>query len=219
MFILGPSHHECISGCALSACETYETPIGNLTLDLDTIKDLKATGSFEIMSQSVDENEHSIEMHLPYLRYMMDLKGVDLPIVPVLVGSLGRGHCEAEKYAKLFEKYADDSFFIISSDFCHWGERFGYTPCKGQVIDEYITELDHQGIEWIEKIDPKGFLEYLSTTRNTICGRNPILILLHTWARLKNEKKKIKAVHYRKSGVCETMQDSSVSYASFFCLS
>ena len=30
------------------------------------IKELKQTGHFEMMSQDVDEEEHSIEMHLPY---------------------------------------------------------------------------------------------------------------------------------------------------------
>lgn len=36
VFILGPSHHLYIQGCALSACKEYETPIGNLPLDLDS---------------------------------------------------------------------------------------------------------------------------------------------------------------------------------------
>lgn len=32
------------------------------------IKELKETGHFEWMNHSQDEDEHSIEMHLPYLR-------------------------------------------------------------------------------------------------------------------------------------------------------
>jgi len=31
----------------------------------------------------------------------------------------------------------------------------------------------------IENHDPKGFTKYLDETDNTICGRNPILILLN----------------------------------------
>jgi len=45
-----------------------ETPIGNLPLDLDTIIQLKATGQFGDMNIETDEDEHSIEMHLPYVR-------------------------------------------------------------------------------------------------------------------------------------------------------
>jgi len=34
-----------------------------------------------------------------------------------------------EAYGRLFANYLRDpeNFFIISSDFCHWGQRFGYT--------------------------------------------------------------------------------------------
>lgn len=36
VFILGPSHHVYLDGCALSKCKQYETPLGNLPLDLDS---------------------------------------------------------------------------------------------------------------------------------------------------------------------------------------
>ena len=34
IFILGPSHHERLSGCALSGTERYQTPLGDLNIDL-----------------------------------------------------------------------------------------------------------------------------------------------------------------------------------------
>ena len=33
VFILGPSHHVYIDGCALSKCTEYATPLGTLPLD------------------------------------------------------------------------------------------------------------------------------------------------------------------------------------------
>ena len=33
VFILGPSHHVRLAGCALSGVEKYETPLYNLTID------------------------------------------------------------------------------------------------------------------------------------------------------------------------------------------
>ncbi|RUP45251.1 MEMO1 family [Jimgerdemannia flammicorona] len=67
VFILGPSHHEYLPGCALSILKKYQTPLGDLTLDLEVIKALKKTGHFTEMTKCVDEDEHSIEMHLPYI--------------------------------------------------------------------------------------------------------------------------------------------------------
>ena len=34
IFILGPSHHYYLQGCALSKCTEYETPVGNLPIDV-----------------------------------------------------------------------------------------------------------------------------------------------------------------------------------------
>lgn len=36
-------------------------------LCLPVIEELKATGKFELMDLRIDEAEHSMEMHLPYL--------------------------------------------------------------------------------------------------------------------------------------------------------
>ena len=44
--------------------------------------------------------------------------------MPVLVGSLS--HEKEQNYGRLFAKYLTDpeNFFVISSDFCHWGKLF-----------------------------------------------------------------------------------------------
>ena len=67
VFLLGPSHHHYLSKAALSKCTEYATPIGNLKVDRDVTAELHNTGQFDWMSQSVDEDEHSLEMHLPYI--------------------------------------------------------------------------------------------------------------------------------------------------------
>jgi predicted class III extradiol MEMO1 family dioxygenase len=94
VFVLGPSHHVYLRNCALSTQTHYETPVGDLTLDLEgnplprhrsltrigsqtnalrpppptpVMAELMATGHFGTMEKDVDEDEHSIEMQLPYL--------------------------------------------------------------------------------------------------------------------------------------------------------
>ncbi|KAJ6732284.1 hypothetical protein OIU79_003418 [Salix purpurea] len=97
-------------------------PIGDLPIDLEVIEELKATGKFELMDLQVDEAEHSMEMHLPYLAKIFE--GHPVKVVPILVGSL---HANNEAmYGRLLAKYVDDptNFFSVSSDFCHWGSRY-----------------------------------------------------------------------------------------------
>lgn len=67
VFLLGPSHHHYLTKAALSKCDAYGTPLGNLVVDRELTDTLYKSGQFEWMSQSVDEEEHSLEMHLPYI--------------------------------------------------------------------------------------------------------------------------------------------------------
>ena len=119
IFILGPSHHVRLSGCAVSQCHSYETPLGDLTIDRGLTKELLDTGrhrglpsfyrnemfpgKFEVMSLEADEDEHSIEMQLPYIAKVMAPAAGNFTIVPVMVGSLSP-NSEA-KYGKIFAKY------------------------------------------------------------------------------------------------------------------
>ncbi|PFH54518.1 hypothetical protein AMATHDRAFT_88 [Amanita thiersii Skay4041] len=242
VFILGPSHHFYLDGCALSPCKEYVTPLGNLTLDLEVIRELKESGKFETMSIDADEAEHSIEMHLPYVRKVFESQ--DIAIVPIVVGAISQ-KSETEFGALLAPYLArTDTLFIISSDFCHWGSRFSYTyyypepvpnesslvrlsrtvaPSDSHPIHQSIRQLDHEAMD-ILTMPPSNakeahshFAAYLSRTKNTICGRHPIGVLLGALAALEVANglhAQLKFVRYEQSSACLTIRDSSVSYAS-----
>ncbi|KAK4685780.1 MEMO1 family protein, partial [Tremellales sp. Uapishka_1] len=129
VFLLGPAHHVYLHGVALSSFEKYKTPLGDLALDLETIDALRKTRLFERMSAETDEEEHSLELHLPYIKHVFGEKVVKL--VPLLVGRASRGVA-----AVLAEYWHDEkTFFIVSSDFCHWGTRFSHTPYYPHIPD------------------------------------------------------------------------------------
>ncbi|KAK6183286.1 hypothetical protein SNE40_010792 [Patella caerulea] len=220
VFILGPSHHVRLSGCALSTTEKYQTPLFDLHIDSKIYEELYATGSFENMSLDTDESEHSIEMHLPYIAKVMESRRDEFTIVPILVGSLSPE--KEQHYGKLLSRYLADpeSLFVISSDFCHWGRRFHYTDydqTKGEVWQS-IEALDKKGMDIIEKMDPVGFTKYLLDYQNTICGRHPIGILLNCIDAIRKNgngyKMSFKFTKYSQSSQCTSLQDSSVSYAA-----
>jgi len=143
IFILHPSHHYHLRTAALPTVQGYLTPLSNepLPLDFETINELSglsiSTGSqnvkFSTMSKSVDQDEHSAEMQLPYLHRLLQKLYPDKPVssypplVPIMVGATnnatGRG------LGKMLAPYIADetNAFVISSDFCHWGSRFSYT--------------------------------------------------------------------------------------------
>mmetsp|Transcript_33027 Transcript_33027/g.78242 ORF Transcript_33027/g.78242 Transcript_33027/m.78242 type:complete len:299 (+) Transcript_33027:216-1112(+) len=218
IFILGPSHHYHLTGCAISGHASCETPLGDLSVDRSANQELMSTGMFEVMSERVDSEEHSIEMHLPYIYKVMEGAPHPYTIVPVMVGNLSPE--KERQYGVLFSKYMEDAgtFFVVSSDFCHWGNRFSFThydPAHGEIFQS-IENLDKAGMEIIESQSPEAFLSYQQQYHNTICGRHPIAVLLNILKEgpPQNSRFNLQFVKYAQSSPCRTQQDSSVSYAS-----
>ncbi|EST05245.1 MEMO1 family [Kalmanozyma brasiliensis GHG001] len=245
VFILGPSHHVYLDGCALTACHSYETPLGHLPVDRALTAELAATGKFSTMTQQEDEDEHSLELHLPYIRHVFPSH---IKIVPILVGAINTA--KEQEYGKVLAKYLADEkcFFVVSSDFCHWGSRFRYTlyrpisgppisltsrnareATQGKEIHQSIRELDEAGILAIthpscpagEKTAEQArveFAAYLRETKNTVCGRHPIGVLLAALAELERAgtATECRFTRYEQSSACLSVADSSVSYASAF---
>lgn len=87
VFLLGPSHHHYLTGAATTACTAYATPLGDLTIDTALVQELKETWDLETMSRRVDEDEHSLEMHLPYIYKMLSLYVPSLPSLSFNINS------------------------------------------------------------------------------------------------------------------------------------
>ena len=82
IFILGPSHHVRLRKCALTICKKYQTPLYDLKIDSGVVAELDATKEFQWMDMKTDEDEHSIEMHLPYIAKVMEDFKDQYTIVP-----------------------------------------------------------------------------------------------------------------------------------------
>ncbi|XP_075261812.1 protein MEMO1-like [Convolutriloba macropyga] len=227
VFILGPSHRMYLENCALTSHQFYGTPVGDLHIDTETVTELNSTGHFGVMSTKVDREEHSIEMQLPFLAHVLNSGGEGnlerVKVVPILVGALKE---DRERfYGQLLAPYLlqPRTIFIISSDFCHWGDRFSYTPHpeknEGLPIHKSIEKLDREGMGIIESINMSSFSKYIQRTKNTICGRHPIAVLLAAVEELKEKylngtKVDLRFLHYAQSGPVKKPHESSVSYAA-----
>lgn len=222
VFVLGPSHHVYLQDrCAVSDAHLLETPLGELAVDREVVDGLleNADGQarFVRMSEDMDEAEHSIEMHLPYIRHVFARP--DVKVVPIVVGSLSE---EKERhFGRVLSSWIGDgeTFFVISSDFCHWGTRFRYTRVdrQSEYIWQSIERMDREGMSIIESGDHAAFCSYLRRTENTICGRHPIGVLLSALSYCSRHSERafsIRFARYEQSSKCESFSDSSVSYAS-----
>jgi hypothetical protein len=94
-------------------------------------------------------------------------------------------------------------------------------PSADFPIHASIEALDKAGMAAIATNPPTAahtaFAGYLSRTKNTICGRHPIGVLLATLGNCQwGDKAELRWTRYERSSLVTSVADSSVSYASAF---
>lgn len=212
------------------------------------IKALRETGAFNDIPSSSDEDEHSLEMHLPYIWKKLeqihgrDKSGAFPPIVPILVGD--NSGAREKEFGELLAPYFRDpeNAFVVSSDFCHWGTRFSYTAYIHEAdklselrtlsrrdastptpIHEGIRILDQLAMNAVASGKHDNFVGNLRTTKNTVCGRHPIGVTMAalevvTGGDVTEDKGRFTFVRYERSSLVTSVGDSSVSYASAYAI-
>jgi AmmeMemoRadiSam system protein B len=247
----------------LTTFDKYETPFGDLVVDKATTAELRQTGRFSDVPSRREVDEHSLEMHIPYLwKRLEQTFGDDSskypPIIPILIGNASEE--EEKSWGQLLSPYLKDpeTAWIVSSDFCHWGSRFSYRPeyHEGSIRDldnrrsqgsqdgilsvspdwskeaedpqnpeihEVIKVLDQMAMDAVESGAHSEFYEVIRQTRNTVCGRHPIGVIMAALEAVAKEgmgegKGKLKFVQYQRSNLVKKEYDFSVSYASAYAV-
>jgi len=204
--ILAPSHRMAFKGVVVLEADAFATPLGQVRIDAAVGELVKAS---PIRADARPfEDEHSLEIQLPFLQRVLP----EASVVPLLFGDM-----VSEDYRELvstIERLADDrTAFAVSSDFTHYGWRFGYEPFPPEGPDfvrERLRELDMGAVEPLLQGDAEAFTRYLDRTGATVCGRVPVTAFL-TWAgpRCSGE-----LVAYRTSLDVSGDYDNVVSYAA-----
>ena len=202
--IIGPSHYMYMEEMlSVPRATHYETPLGQIPLDLEFIDKLLKYSVFQNVPRA-HKYEHSVQIEVPFLQYVQP----NFKLVPIVAGT-----CSLETIRKagaILGGLVDDQTLVIaSSDFVHYGSNFGYVPFR-ENIPEQIRKLDMGAYEYIASLDSKGFLEYKRRTGATICGYIPVAILLS----MLDKPVKAELIKYTTSGELTGDFTNSVSYLS-----
>ena len=207
VIILAPTHYAGFKGVIVNRRD-YVTPLGTCRLDEEAARIIVEAGLPRAASETAETQEHADEVQVPFIQVVLP----DARIVPIIVGELPEE--DMDQVARVLAKVVDDStVLVVSSDFTHWGDRFGYTPSLGKDPRQGLRRLDLGAVEYILGGDATGFLAHCARTGATICGRNPIALTLKVLARIGWEKPG-KVLDYTTSGELTGDFSSSVSYAA-----
>ena len=156
--IFGPNHTGW--GARLAICnENWETPLGTVNFDTELGPLIIEENKYAEADCIAHSSEHSIEVQLPFLQYIF---GEGFSFVPICMSHQSYELCESigKTVAKLAEDM--DILAIASSDFTHFESA------------ESAKKKDNQALEYLELMDPKGFLDFVQGHRVSICGAGPI---------------------------------------------
>jgi AmmeMemoRadiSam system protein B len=147
IIVIGPSHRVYLEGASLGAFERYETPCGELDMDVHLCGTLKERFSF-LTHLPEAHAEHSTETQMPFIQhYFPHTKVVEIVYGKVDVQAL----CELIDTLLEMEK----TLVVISTDLSHF-----YTQEEANALDalciEAITSLNVEGFGGCEACGMTG---------------------------------------------------------------
>jgi AmmeMemoRadiSam system protein B len=185
--LLGPAHHIPMAGVALSAFDAFDTPLGAVRVDAQRRTQLLAHGSPFSIFEPAHEDEHCLEVELPFLQIVLPWAG----IVPMLFGHVDP-HIAAPPLVNLLRQ-ADDVLLVVSSDLSHYYPYPQAVALDRRLLDALLTG-DGLGVQ-----------------HGQACGLLPILTLMEIARQLGWQPH---LLDYRNSGDTAGDHRKVVGYAA-----
>ena len=156
--------------------DAYQTPLGDVPVDKKVVEELLSHKDIFVSIPVIHAKEHSDENQIPFLQRTLK----DFKIVSLIVDQLSPD--EMKGAADILYTYLDaDTLFVASTDLNHYGSLYGYEPfadLSGTALADRIHKHDREALKYMVNIDPDGFQNYIHVTGSTVCGRNPVELLL-----------------------------------------
>ena len=210
--VVGPNHSGIGPGFATFLFSDWETPFGTAGVDKDSGQELMKQFKKLENNWSVHQDEHSIEVQLPFLQLVNMDKLNEIKFLPIAVGGLDFKSCKELGHA--IAGLEKDFVLIVSSDFTHYGRNYGYVPFVHNK-KENLYRMDREAIEFIKNFDSEGFYNFVLKKRATICGAAPIIVGIEACKAMKaREIKRCRLLQYYASGDITGDFENCVGYGA-----
>lgn len=154
--LLGPTHRVAVNGLALPESAFFATPLGDVEIDQEAVAALSKLPQV-LASARVHAQEHSLEVHLPFLQRTLD----HFTLLPLAVGNAA-----PEAVAEVLDALwgGPETLIVISTDLSHF--------------------LPYTAAQQTDSATCRQILDFSGTIRpEQACGAFPLNGLLHTAQR------------------------------------
>ena len=184
--LLGPAHRFGFDGLAAHSAESFVTPLGSVPLARASIDKVLGLSQVRVIDEA-HVNEHSLEVHLPFLQSVLD----QFLLVPLVVGEAG-----AQEVADVLEMLwgGPETLIVVSSDLSHYHDY------------ETAQRLDRRTTTAIENLNPEEIHS------EDACGCYSVKGLLVEACR---RAMSVTTVDLRNSGDTAGPRDKVVGYGAY----
>ncbi len=184
--LVGPSHRVGFNGMAAPDVDYFETPLGRVSIDQNTIADLLDLPWVRRLERA-HALEHSLEVQLPFLQTVLG----EFRLVPLVVGDAG-----VSEVAQVIERLwgGDETLIVISSDLSHYLD-YNAARAIDALTSKAIEEMRDQDVDY-----------------DQACGALSVRGLLRV---AKQHKLHCETVDLRSSGDTAGSRDSVVGYGAY----
>jgi AmmeMemoRadiSam system protein B len=175
--ILGPNHSGIGSGVAMSSRGYWKTPLGEIPVDERIIKNL-AGGIIDMDDSTLQIQENSIEVQLPFLQYISNEKPFSIIPIAMLMQDKETATDVGSQIANVIKHEKRKVILIASTDFSHEGFAYGRIPPDNLKANEYVTKQDGYALEAIQELNPRTLINIIEEKNISMCGSGPVAAVL-----------------------------------------
>ena len=198
--VISPMHQPYSQPFLTCAHQAYQTPLGTLNVDHESVSALSDALETELgfgLTPVRNDQEHSLEIELPFLQRVLSSEFDLLPVMvrvqsPKVVETLGR--------ALAGVLVGRSALLVASSDLSHFYDQL------------QAEQLDAEILSRLEAFDPPGVLQAEEEGKGFACGRNAIAAVL--WAARELGANKVKVLNHATSGDVTGDYSGVVGYAA-----
>lgn len=190
IFVIGSSHRVYFEGASIYNKGNYLMPMGSVHVNIDLATKLIDENRCFTYREDAHKTEHSIEVQLPFLQYVLQN---EFQIVPIVIAS--QSEIKIKEIANALKPYFNsNNLFVISTDLSHYPD---YENAK--IVDQLTAES-------VASNNPETFLQTIrenekkniTSLATSMCGWSSVLTLLYMTEG--NSDYKYHLVDYQNSG-------------------
>ncbi|MDI6766981.1 MAG: AmmeMemoRadiSam system protein B [Bacteroidota bacterium] len=190
IFILASSHYIGFEGASIYDQGDYITPLGKVKVNKQLVEQLIKKYDFFSNRTDAHAREHSLEVQLPFLQYVLKK---DFQIIPIVIGTQNSETCR--KIAGALKHYLNpNNLFVISTDYSHYPTYDDAVKVDKVTADAIVSNSPEKLLAAMNANELKG----ISNLSTSLCGWTSVLTLLYMTQGSENIS--FTPIQYKNSG-------------------